>query len=61
MLDKALRKLGWRRADLARRLNLRPETISRWGERPPEYVVKYLEAMLALQAIRKEIDRIIAG
>ena len=55
-LDKALELLGWRRADLARRLGLSPESVSRW-EVLPEYVVAYLDAMLNLKRARDFLDR----
>ena len=55
-LDDYLTKLKWRRVDLARRLGLAPETISRWNH-PPDYVVAYLNAMLTLKNIRDMINR----
>jgi hypothetical protein len=56
-LDKALELLGWRRVDLARRLGLAPESISRWKGEPPDYVVAYLDAMLAIKRMREFLDR----
>lgn len=56
-LDDALRKLNWRRVDLARRLGVKPETVSRWGPVPPKYVCAYLRSQLLLLEMRDKADR----
>lgn len=50
--DKALAELGWTQADLARKLGVAPETISRMRKRPWKYVEAYLEAMLSLKRLQ---------
>lgn len=47
-LNDALRRLGWSRAELGRRINLHPNTISRWGDKVPGPVAAYLR--LAVRA-----------
>jgi hypothetical protein len=50
--DKALLELGWRRVDVARRLGLTSESISRWKV-APRYVMAYLESMLCIKRLRE--------
>lgn len=54
--DKILTELGWRRVDLARRLGLAKESVSRWHT-PPKYVMSFLYAMLHIKRLRDEAQR----
>jgi transcriptional regulator with XRE-family HTH domain len=60
-LDKALDALGWRRVDLAARLGMTPESISRWKKNVPQYAVAYLDAMLQIKKIRDFLDKRLAA
>lgn len=55
--DKLLTELGWARNELARRLGLAPESISRW-QVPPRYALVYLRAMTHIKALRDEMNRL---
>lgn len=57
--DRMLDELGWRRVDLARRLGLAKESISRWP-RPPAYALAYLRAMIELKHMRDRLERLLA-
>jgi transcriptional regulator with XRE-family HTH domain len=52
----ALRALGWKQADLARRVEVAPTTVSRWidGDGVPGPVAAYLGIALQLQRLYAE-------
>lgn len=41
-----LARAGITKAELARRLDINPRTISAWGNNPPQYAVAYLELLV---------------
>ena len=43
------------RAELGRRLGIRRQTVSSWGERPPVYAEAYVELVARVRAIAKEL------
>lgn len=48
--ETQLAGLGWRWADLGRRLRVHPNTLTAWRrDGPPEYVKEYLRAMLLIK------------
>ncbi|WP_430430207.1 helix-turn-helix domain-containing protein [Oceanicaulis sp.] len=51
MMD-ALKELGWSKADLGRKLGKSPDSVSRWGDNPPRYVMAYIELALELKRIK---------
>lgn len=51
MMD-ALKELGWSKADLSRKLGKSPDSVSRWGDSPPRYVMAYIELALELKRIK---------
>lgn len=54
----ALAELGWKQADLCRRIDMGKNTVSAWaaGE-PPAWVGKYLGAMLAIDRLHRAFVR----
>ena len=55
---EALAALGWKQADLCRRVEVSKNTASRWGQDgPPAWVGEYLGVMLALNALHKQYIR----
>lgn len=46
--DAVLGELGWSKAELARRLGLDPNTVTRWKQ-PPGYAKEYLRVMLLIK------------
>lgn len=53
----ALRALGWKQTDFARKAGLNPTTISRWvtGDVPvPEWAARYLHAMQRIADLHTE-------
>ena len=48
-LGSTLDELGWSRSELAVRLGLSRESVSRWGEEVPRYAVAYLEMALMVR------------
>ena len=51
---EALSALGWKQADLCRRIEVSKNTASRWGQDgPPAWVGEYLGVMLALDSLHK--------
>jgi ribosome-binding protein aMBF1 (putative translation factor) len=53
-MKAALKSLGWSKAELARRLDVRPGTVTDWGDSPPGYASAYLELALELKALRDQ-------
>ena len=55
---EALSALGWKQADLCRRIEVSKNTASRWGQDgPPAWVGEYLGVMLALDALHRRYIR----
>lgn len=57
-LDAALKELGWRGADLARKLDVHPNAVSKWrtGKSPvPGYAAAYLKLALAVKRLAGEV------
>jgi len=55
---EALTALGWKQADLCRRVEVSKNTASRWGQDgPPVWVSEYLGVMLALDALHRKYVR----
>lgn len=53
-MDRELGILGWSQAELARKLGVKPSTVTTWRRRGlPRTVAKYLEAMVALHEVRE--------
>lgn len=52
MIKTDLDKLGWSKAELARRLGLKRTTVSGWRADPPQYARAYIALALELQAVR---------
>lgn len=46
-LRDSLQELGWTYAELSRKLGRRPETVSRWKNDVPDYVVAYVREALS--------------
>lgn len=40
-------RAGITKAELARRLDVNPRTVSAWGSSPPGYAIAYLELLIA--------------
>ncbi len=49
--DRLMHRLGMNRRDLAERLGLRRETVIRWRETVPTYVLEYLRKCVELQEL----------
>lgn len=56
MLNAALDELGWSKARLARKLGVHVNTVTKWGDEPPEYARAYLEAVVSKKRLRDELD-----
>ena len=51
-LRAALRIIGWRKADLARRIGMHRNTIYTWlAEGPPLWAAEYVRAMMAIKLL----------
>lgn len=56
-VDRALRDLGWKRPELARRLGFTETTVRTWrkvGE-APQFVIAYLDVVCLLKDIRGRV------
>ena len=54
----ALAELGWKQADLCRRIDKDKNTVSKWAAHdPPAWVAEYLGAMLALDRLHRQFVR----
>lgn len=55
---ETLEALGWKQADLCRRVAVNKSTASRWGQDgPPAWVGEYLGVMLGLDALHRQFIR----
>jgi len=52
MFTELLERAGITRAELARRLGLRPNSVYNWRSDPPQYAVAYLELLVAYNRVR---------
>lgn len=46
-----LARAGITKAELARRFDMNPRTISAWGSRPTKYAVAYLELLIEFNRV----------
>lgn len=54
----ALVELGWKQADLCRRIEMNKNTVSAWANSaPPAWVSEYLGAMLAIDRLHRAFVR----
>ncbi len=54
----ALAELGWKQADLCRRIDKDKNTVSKWATNdPPRWVSEYLGAMLAIDRLHRQFVR----
>ena len=54
-LRQALIELGWKQADLCRRIGMGKNTVSTWAANgAPEWVGEYLGALLAIERLHRE-------
>lgn len=51
-MDKLLEMAGITKAELARRLGLTANAVSKWRQNPPQYAMAYLELLIAYNRIR---------
>ena len=52
MFKDLLEHAGLRKSDLARKLGITPDAISRWKDKPPKYAVAYLELLIEYNRLR---------
>lgn len=52
-LEAALKRLDWQKADLSHRLDVNPNTVSKWlaTDAVPTYAAEYVLALLAMHEI----------
>lgn len=55
-----MRHLGLRKRHLAECLGVRPETVTRWGLNPPEYVWAYLRLRIKVDSMRDEFRLLVS-
>ena len=53
-MQQKLTKLGWNQADLARKLRVHPNTVSKWNEGLPGYAEAYLDLAIEFMEFRKQ-------
>jgi transcriptional regulator with XRE-family HTH domain len=54
-LRQALIELGWKQADLCRRIGMGKNTVSTWAAKgAPEWLGEYLRALLAIERLHRE-------
>lgn len=46
-----LARAGITKAELSRRLQINPRTVSAWGDEPPQYAVAYLKLLIEYNRI----------
>lgn len=51
MLDSLLSEAKMTRAELARRLKIHPNTVTRWGNEAPGYAVAYLDLLIGVRRL----------
>lgn len=51
---EGLKALGWSKAELARRLGIHPNSVSKW-DRPPQYAMAYVRLALEVRAFCKRV------
>ncbi len=51
-MTRLLERAGINKAELARRLGLTSNGVSKWGESPPKYAVAYLELLIEYNRVR---------
>lgn len=51
-LDYLLSRAGITKAALARRLGLKPNTVSKWGKHAPQYATAYLDLLIEYNRVR---------
>lgn len=44
--NSLLKRAGITKAELSRRLQINPRTVSAWGNEPPVYAIAYLELLV---------------
>lgn len=49
---RLLERAGINKAELARRLGLTQNGVSKWGNDPPKYAVAYLELLIEYNRVR---------
>lgn len=48
----ALKALGWKQADIARKMELHKNTVNAWASSgPPQWAAEYVQAMLAISRL----------
>ncbi|MFZ5783987.1 MAG: helix-turn-helix domain-containing protein [Pseudomonadota bacterium] len=52
----ALKALGWSKAELARRLGIHPNSVSKWAS-PPQYAMAYLRQSLGIKDLADRLVR----
>lgn len=51
MLERLLTKAGITKAELARRLGVTANAVSKWKDSPPRYAITYLELLITYNRI----------
>ena len=50
----ALRQLGWKQADIARKMDMHRNTVNIWAASgPPTWAAEYVQAMLAIKQLHE--------
>jgi len=47
-----LKRAGITKAELARRLGITPDAVSRWKDEAPQYAIAYLELLIEYNRLR---------
>ena len=51
-----LELLGWSQAELARRLGIHQNTITKWRNEPPKYAAEYLKVCVMAKRMADELQ-----